>query len=325
MNSSRVFNGALQKSQTSYSTSDTRLSILIAVCTLGKNQNLKELIRQLIILKNLSDHEIRIIIIWNSEKEIDQYKSSEIEIYKQPKIGYATSRNEALKKRKPYENLLFIDDDEILEIEANERNIAKRKFIDVYLEAAGQYPESIFVGPYYPVDSKGLRKLIPWKKLPEKEYGDAIEFASGGNLFLPSSIMNTYDIVFDNFFDFGGEDTKFASDCLNLGIITRWIPEAFLYEITPEHRYSQLWQDERNLKNFLINVIIDIQNRELNELNFLRKLIEALKILILISLKGRHSFATLLTFSTRMVIFKSVILGDALTLKKIAISGGSRA
>jgi hypothetical protein len=319
---SEDFNVKLQESHITYSTFETKHSILIAVCTLGKNQNLKELIRQLIILKNISVHRIRIIIIWNSNQEIDQSLSSEIETFKQTKIGYATSRNEALKQRQFNENLLFIDDDEILEIGANERNIEKIKLIDVYLQAAKQYPESIFVGPYYPVDSEGLRKLVPWKKLPEKDYGETIQFASGGNLFLPAAIMNKFDIVFDSFFDFGGEDTKLASDFLRLGIVTRWVPEAFLYEITPEQRYSQLWQDKRNLKNFLINVIIDIQNRELN---FFRKIMEAIKILLLISCEGKNSFAALLSLSTKVVIFKSVIVSDAVTLKKIAINGGTHA
>jgi hypothetical protein len=319
---SEDFNVHLQESHITYSTFETKHSILIAVCTLGKNQNLNELIRQLIILKNISVHRIRIIIIWNSNQEIDRSLSSKIEIFKQTKIGYATSRNEALKQRQFTENLLFIDDDEILEIGANEGNIEKLKLIDVYLQAAKQYPESIFVGPYYPVDSEGLRKLVPWKKLPERNYGETIQFASGGNLFLPATIMNKFDIVFDSFFDFGGEDTKFASDFLRLGIVTRWVPDAFLYEITPDERYSKEWQDERHTKNFLINIIIGIQNRKNHRS---KSLFEALKILAFFMARREQNFLYILDFKTKELILKSILFENPDSIRAIVVRGVSSA
>ena len=77
-----------------------RESILIAICTLGENSNLSDLLSQLIRLRSGSPHQVRIIIIWNSNIEVGISIPLEVEVYRISERGYSNARNLALAQRR---------------------------------------------------------------------------------------------------------------------------------------------------------------------------------------------------------------------------------
>ena len=237
-------------------TLSTQELILIAICTLGENPNLSDLLSQLIRLKSGSPHQVRIIIVWNSNIEVGILIPPEVEVHRIPERGYSNARNLALAQRRIDESMMFIDDDELLNLQLSDSFHMGIDILDIYLTAAIEFPDSIFVGPYLPVDMDGRKKLPDWKQIPEMEHGNVINFGSGGNFFIPSAVLRDRKISYDPFYNFGGEDTNLVRSLARTGIMTRWIPSAILYEKTPSERYTLEWQTERNLKNFLINIMI---------------------------------------------------------------------
>ena len=292
--------------------------ILISICTLGQNPNLSALLRQLSDFRDKSPHKIRIIIVWNSNEEVKISIQDDIEVHRLSARGYANARNMALSQRRIEESIMFIDDDEIIEIQSDNEILTAVDFVDIYLSATRIFSDSIFVGPYLPVDLDGSKLLNDWKQIPEMNYGEVINFGSGGNLFLPAMIFKNRKVSFDSFFNFGGEDTKLVRDLARVGIVTRWIPNAVLYEKTPIERFDSEWQHKRKLKNFLINIIIDL---DFYKFSPIRRIFYASKILIIICLRTRLGVGKHLTIGKKLSIFHAIAQYDLQKLKLTATNG----
>ena len=292
--------------------------ILIAVCTLGINSNLSDLLRQLIEFKKESLHQIRLLIVWNSKNRCSIGIPAEIEVVIQCEIGYATARNTALKHRKDNESLLFIDDDELLQIDSQHQSFSKINFLDNHISAAKEFPKSIFIGPYLPVDLDGKTLMSEWKLLSEKSYGEIVEFGSGGNLFLPADVFIDRSILFDTFFNFGGEDTKLVRDLALTGIATRWVPNAVLFEKTPPIRYSKPWQSKRLVKNFLINVIIQTQYFGPHRI---KRVAYASKILAMLFFGESKALIKEFNVASKIVIFFAIVNCNCSRIRMLATNG----
>ncbi len=290
--------------------------ILIAICTLGKNNNLLELLRQLCQFRLCSQHQIRILVVWNSTEKVQIPIPTDIEIHRSPVQGYANARNAALNQRRPEESLWFIDDDEIIKLQTDAQSQFTTNFLEIYLSAAEAFPDSIFVGPYLPIDEIGTKVLLEWKEIPKMEYGEIMNFGSGGNLFLPSTIFKKQTIHFDPFFNFGGEDTKLVRDLARTGIATRWVPDAVLYEKTPPHRFNRGWQGERKLRNYLINTIIQLERYQFTPI---RRFCFAIKVLLNLSLRNRSVAGVNLNIKKKFELFLAVSAFDCQRLKAMAV------
>jgi hypothetical protein len=293
-------------------------SILIAICTSGENANLPELLSQLGDFRNNSSHQIRIIIVWNSSENVGFQIPIDIEVHRITARGYSNARNLALQQRRAEESVMFIDDDEIIKLKADKTPPPETNFLDIYLLAAAEFPSSIFVGPYLPVSLNGSKLLEDWKQIPEMEYGKIINFGSGGNLFLPAIIFKEQEVIFDTFYNFGGEDTKLVRNFARKGIVTRWIPSAILYEKTPAERYTHQWQNDRKLKNFLVNIMIELETYKFSPI---RRILYAIRILIFINLAKGDGTGKQPTQGKRFILFLAIIQHDLLKLKMIATNG----
>jgi len=293
-------------------------SILIAICTLGENANLPELLSQLGDFRNNSPQQIRIIIVWNSSEDVGFQIPIDIEVHCITARGYSNARNLALQQRRAEESVMFIDDDEIIRLKADKTPPPETNFLDFYLLAAAEFPASIFVGPYLPVSLNGSKLLKDWKQIPEMEYGKIINFGSGGNLFLPAIIFKEQEVIFDTFYNFGGEDTKLVRNLARKGIVTRWIPSAILYEKTPAERYTHQWQNDRKLKNFLINIMIELETYKFSPIG---RILYAIRVLIFIYFAKGDGTGKQPTQGKRFLLFLAIIQHDLLKLKMIATNG----
>jgi len=296
-----------------------RESILIAICTLGENPNLSDLLSQLIRLRSGSPHQIRIIIVWNSNIEVGISIPHEVEVYRISERGYSNARNLALALRSFDESMMFIDDDELIKLQLSNDFHVGIDILDVYLTAAIEFPDSIFVGPYLPVDMDGRKKLPDYKHIPKMEYGQVINFGSGGNFFIPSRVFRDRKVSYDPFYNFGGEDTNLVRSLARSGIMTRWIPSAVLYEKTPSERYTIEWQTERKLKNFLINIMIELQSLESSRI---KRFFFAIKILIVIFLGIRNPATKHLGLNKKLGITIAIFQHNLQKLKQVATNSG---
>ena len=214
---------------------------------------------------------------------------------------------------------MFIDDDELINLQLNDSVHAGIDILNIYLTAAIEFPDSIFVGPYLPVDMDGRKKLPDWKQIPEMEYGKVINFGSGGNFFIPSAVFLDRKVSYDPFYNFGGEDTNLVRSLARNGIMTRWIPSAILYEKTPSERYTLEWQTERKLKNFLINVMIELQ---IFKSSRVRRFFYVIKILSVILLGIRNPATKHLRLDKKFGITIAIFRHNLQKLKQIATNGG---
>jgi len=258
--------------------------IVIAICTRGISPNLKVLLAQLQDFLRASSFHLRVIIVWDSELDVpDEFKLIEnLSIIKSEKSGYASVRNAALKKRYENENVLFIDDDERIQPITDpslENQSLQESFFNIlnsYLDLAKHYNSSIFVGKVLPISLQGDLLFDYRNRNNNLSHGQVMNYASAGNLFIPSDIFAQATIEFDEYFNFGGEDSDLCKRLQKSGISTRWNESATLFEVTPPERLSLLWQLKRRKKNFVLNTIT--QRRNLRTFNLICYFIESCAI-----------------------------------------------
>jgi len=239
-------------------------SVLLAICTLGSNPNLFNLIEQLDKCEDLPNVSLRVVIVLNQPERIDEIQDRlsqyDVEIFTEMNRGFAYVRNRALTLRKEDESLLFIDDDELLSIG---EEIPSLKFLEAHLHANSLFRNSIFVGPYLPIE-EASKSLVPnWRQTHHKDLGEIMSYASGGNLFIPAGIFNVVHIYFDPFFNGGGSDSDLAIRLHKQGIVTRWVPASVLYEVNAPNRLVDDWQHFRELMNFRIEMLVGMRNQGL--------------------------------------------------------------
>jgi glycosyltransferase involved in cell wall biosynthesis len=242
--------------------------ILIAICTRGASPNLEVLFGQIEAFLLTSSSQLRVVVVWDSVQCIPDYLmiNSRISIIKSEKSGYASVRNTALQNRSDGESILFIDDDERIQPIVDSRPEEKipqesfSSFLNSYSQLAKQYSSSIFVGKVVPISVHG-DLLFDYRNASNNlSQGQMMNYASAGNLFIPNEIFKQGTIVFDEYFNFGGEDSDLCNRLKKLGIFTRWNGNATLFEVTPPERLSAFWQLNRRKKNFLLSTISNRRN-----------------------------------------------------------------
>jgi GT2 family glycosyltransferase len=238
------------------------MKVLIIVCTQNIRSNLFLLLEQLSVVRNNSSIEFRVLVVWDSPSEIPSQNNSNIAFVRAHTSGYASVRNLGLTHRDANESGFFIDDDELVLPQSLSRlriSSYSDGFLRAHLQACLSFTSSIFVGSVIPISNKG-EFVSNYRNTLCRRHGEVINFASGGNLFIPAQIFSTTEVKFDEFFNFGGEDSDLSYRLNKSGIFTRWNNDSILYEITETERLTSSWQYNRFIKNEAINILIFRRN-----------------------------------------------------------------
>jgi len=214
---------------------------LICVCTRGNNPNIVQLIDQILKICTSKNHKFRILVVVNSPAPIYFDLSPKVEVLNFSKKGYASVRNFALSNRKKDENIYFLDDDEMYVLENGADPL------EMFLQASTIYPLSLLTGPVPPIDEQTLDLLVPAYRNtnPTFKTGRITNYVQGGNLFIPALVFSKENVAFDLLFDFGGEDKELSDRLSVLGIPSRWVAEAKIFELAPKLRSDPLWLLDR--------------------------------------------------------------------------------
>jgi glycosyltransferase involved in cell wall biosynthesis len=238
--------------------------LLIAVCTQNRKTMLKRCITEVekAIHSLGRDYEARIAIIDNSAHQdmfetfvdLQQTSRAVLTYSSAPNPGLANARNKALDLRDCDEHLVFIDDDEWPD----------RNWLTELIAAAISYPESLIGGEVIPVLSDDTNPAL---KKSRKSNNGWVGSCGFGNVLIPSSILNSFPLRFDERYNHsGGEDTDFCIQLRNFGLGVRFSSEAVCYEEWLRSRVGikSVLLAEFNKSSVLTNILFKHRTGRLN-------------------------------------------------------------
>lgn len=167
--------------------------IRILICTRGESQYLHELILTLQDQISRQSEKVSLGIACNlSDLGL---LLNDIDVVTSVPSGYASTRQAALKLRKPGEGVIFLDDD----------NIVQSDWLLGLMNSTQRYPNHILKGHVNYIDEDYLRTPMLNDGLRS---GKELHFAGMSNLYFPSFVVDTERFAFNLDFNQGGEDTE---------------------------------------------------------------------------------------------------------------------
>jgi len=254
-------------------------SIVIGICTFKRPMLLE---KALISVENAvkpADCQVRIVVADNDEtasasvvvNRVSQKMSIPVYLTVEKTPGIPFARNRILKKAEELgaDVLVFIDDDEYVDLE----------WLDNLWAAYCKYPCDALIGfvrTIYPDETpawivqgnffqrdkvrkntstlfqaiQGLVQITPWDGKSNKQTGQNLKTGRTGN-----SLINFRKVVLQNNLRFdetfgvrGGSDAEFFFRVSQTGMVIRWVEDAVVNEPLPEERMTFSYFIKRNFK-----------------------------------------------------------------------------
>ena len=205
-------------------------NVRILICTRGNSNYLHDLVTSLLFQCELYPNRVRIGIASNRSDPLLLH--NRVDMALSAPLGYASTRQEALKLRRPGEGVIFLDDD----------NLVPNDWLSRLLKTIERYPSHIVKGRINYIDEYYLR--IP-HLTDGLQDGKQIHFAGISNLFFPSFVVDSQDFVFNSDFNFGGEDTELTFKLWKKGFRIIVSDEFSLFEIVSMNKKTHNYLSER--------------------------------------------------------------------------------
>ncbi len=168
-------------------------NIRILICTRGKSEYLDGLVRTLLDQIYSTPSKVSLGIASNLDNL--EFQGNDVDVILSSPPGFASTRQEALKLRKPGEGVVFLDDD----------NLIPAMWLSGLMASINRYPNHILKGHVHYIDENFLR-------LPTLSDGlnnsQELHYAGMSNLYFPSFVVDSEKFVFNQDFNLGGEDTE---------------------------------------------------------------------------------------------------------------------
>jgi len=218
------------------------MKINISVCTSGDIEKLDTFIKSYLSIKPDERIGVKLTLIVNQKIFDKKRYPSFIRFRLEPKKGFASVRNRALRSNPPNHNLIFIDDDQIV----------NQEWLREIRRFSAIYPGEILSGPVLPINenNRSSYRAQIWHEMQKIKPYSSVSKAASNNLLIPPKVLNDPHCMFDEFFNSGGEDTDLTMRLTQNGFIIRWIPTAIVHEIESLERFSQQWIQNRILKDY---------------------------------------------------------------------------
>ena len=221
--------------------------VCLSCCTCKRPKMLSRTlssIKKLIIPDNIR---AEVVITDNDEnesakpvvKELQTELKIPVHYFVEKKRGISNARNKTLEEviKLKASHMLFFDDDEMLDencliehINLYQTNsqafISSGPTVTVFLE---KFPSFI-------------TKHMVFKQKTSKQTGYIRQDCACGNVFFPVSLIEDFNLRFDNEYVFmGGEDGDFFKKASKLGFTIIWNNEAVIYEMVSKSRGNLKW------------------------------------------------------------------------------------
>ena len=211
----------------------------LTVCSVGKNPNLVECLRNLLEIKEIASENVEVLVVINQEK-VNQTFDSRVHVYFEPLMGYSNVRNKAISVVPENTNLIFLDDDEIPNI----------NWFNELISMHIKYPHDVIFGPVYSnMEAQSYRNQFK-NKYSKLMDGAIVNQAGAGNMLIPSILLDQGLIHFDEIYNLSGsEDTDLCFRLRKLGIKIRFAKKASLFEIERPERFHIKYIEERRIRD----------------------------------------------------------------------------
>ena len=211
--------------------------IRILICTRGNSQYLPELI--LTLQDQISRHSKRVSLGIACNQSDLGILVNDVDVVMSGPSGYACTRQEALKLRKPGEGVIFLDDD----------NIVQSDWLSGLMNSIQRYPNHILKGHVNYIDKDYLR--IPMLNDGFRS-GRELHFAGMSNLFFPSFVVDSEKFAFNQDFNHGGEDTELTFKLWKSGYKILTLDGFPVFEIVSLNKKSPEYLAKRLLDSSII-------------------------------------------------------------------------
>lgn len=222
-------------------------SVLIAVATYRRPQDLAEILPLLAAQAAAVAADVRILVVDNDPDGAgapvcERLAVPGLRYVAEPRPGIAAARNRALAESGDHGLLVFIDDDER----------PRPGWLEHLLE---MHRSTGCAGVVGPVVSSFGGELDPWlvaggffdrRRLPT---GSLVEVAATNNLLLDLAQVRAAGVDFDERFGLsGGSDTLFTRRLTAAGGRLVWCDEAVVTDVVPADRATRSWALRRRLR-----------------------------------------------------------------------------
>lgn len=167
--------------------------IRVLICTRGNSEYLQGLVASL--LGQISDIPNKVSLGIATNLHHVELQQKDIDLILSAPPGFASTRQEALKLRKPGEGVIFLDDD----------NLIPADWLEGLMNSINLFPNHILKGHVHYIDKNFLR--IPGMK-DGLTASNQLHYAGMSNLYFPSFVVDSKKFEFNQDFNLGGEDTE---------------------------------------------------------------------------------------------------------------------
>lgn len=218
---------------------------IIGVCipTYKREKQLKKLLIALSNQKKNESFEFEVLVVDNdknrtAKKVIDNLDVDiNLHYYIEYQKGVSNVRNKCIEesKRKRYNYIAFIDDDEL----------PNKDWLYNLYKTLHKYDADVVFGPVIATYSNEIPNWIiegGFFERPRYKTGDKIDYSGSGNVLIDLDIIQNLDVKFDTFFnESGGEDTDFFMIFNKNGANMVWCNEAIVSEPVDINRATPEW------------------------------------------------------------------------------------
>ncbi|SOD71572.1 GT2 family glycosyltransferase [Jatrophihabitans sp. GAS493] len=220
-------------------------SVLVAVCTYQRAQQLEDLLDSLI--PAIAGHQARVLVIDNDSKpsseDLVAAHAIRADYVHEPNPGIAQARNAAMSRMNEAEFIAFLDDDETVSPD----------WLARLLDCVEQFGTDVATGPVISLFPDGAPSwivdggFIQRSRMPS---GTRLELAATNNVLMNVATLNRTGVTrFDvDFSRSGGSDSEFFWRLRRKGGTIGWADDAVVSEEVPLERLTFRWVFKRGVR-----------------------------------------------------------------------------
>ena len=197
--------------------------IRILICTRGNSEYLQGLVASLLGQISNTPNKVSLGIATNLHDM--ELQNNDIDLILSAPPGFASTRQEALKLRKPGEGVIFLDDD----------NLIPADWLEGLMNSINLFPNQILKGHVQYIDENFLRIPIMNDGLTGSKQ---LHYAGMSNLYFPSFVVDSKKFAFNRDFDLGGEDTELTFKLWKNGYRITLCDDFSVFEIVSQVKSS---------------------------------------------------------------------------------------
>ncbi|SDI78080.1 Glycosyltransferase, GT2 family [Frankineae bacterium MT45] len=220
-------------------------SVLVAVCTYQRPQQLEDLLDSL--APAIAGHDARVLVVDNDSKpsaeDLVAAHGIGAEYLHEPVAGIAQARNAAMGRMNEAEFIAFLDDDETVDPD----------WLARLMDALQTYGTDVVTGPVVSLFPSGAPAWIVdggFIQRTRMASGTRVELAATNNVLMRVATLNRIGVTsFDTEFSrSGGSDSEFFWRLRRKGGTIAWVDDAVVSEEVPLERLTFRWVFKRGVR-----------------------------------------------------------------------------